>query len=191
MKSRVLNHFATPWILLIGYLGVLVFKLHLQDRLWFSASGKILPWVGDIWSSENSQQFFDPYSSSHFLHGVIFYGLIYLLVPKLSFSYRFLFCCILEGSWEMLENSPLIINRYREATAALGYSGDTILNSFGDVLSCGLGFIVANYTRLKGSILLIIIIELLMLISVRDNLTLNIIMLICPQESIKAWQIAN
>ena len=179
------------WVItgLLFFLIIMTVYLNAQGRLWFSASGDVLLWVGDAFSNENSQQLFDPYSFSHFLHGVIFFFILKYTFRNFSLESRFVASVMMEGCWEMLENSAIIINRYRDATAALGYNGDTIYNSYGDLLSCSIGFIVARYVGLKWSILLFIAIELICLFWIKDNLTLNVIMLIYPIEGIKDWQL--
>ena len=97
----------------------------------------------------------------------------------------------LEALWEILENSQFIIQRYRESTMALGYNGDSVINSMGDLISCITGFMLARYLGLRYSIALIIVIEIALLFWIRDNLTLNIIMLVCPIEAIKNWQMIH
>ncbi len=148
-------------------------------------------WDNNIWGSENSQRVADVYSFSHMIHGMLFYGGLWLFARELPVRYRFLIAVLLEASWELLENSPIIINRYREATIAQGYVGDSILNSSCDVLMATLGFWLANRLKLRVTIALILVMELGCLLWVRDNLTLNILMLIHPFESIKAWQAAG
>ena len=150
--------------------------------------GKFGLWDGDIWSSENSQRVADAYSFSHIIHGILFYGFLWFLARKIPLKYRFLAALLIEGGWELLENSPIIINRYREATISLGYVGDSILNSVSDVGMMALGFIVARIARIWMSILIIVVFELGCLFWVRDNLTLNVLMLVHPVESIKVWQ---
>jgi hypothetical protein len=159
-----------------------------MGRLLFGPDGKFGLWEGDIWSSEQSQRFADPYTLTHFIHGLAFYLLLWLVARKIPARYRFLMTIILEAGWEILENSPFIINRYREVTISLGYVGDSVLNSLSDIFICGLGFLFAWRVKFWVSIMTIIGIELLLLFWVRDNLTLNIIMLIHPLDSIKAWQ---
>ena len=148
-------------------------------------------WDNNIWGSENSQRVADVYSFSHIIHGMLFYGCLWLFARELPVRYRFLIAVFLEAGWELLENSPIIINRYREATIAQGYVGDSILNSSCDVLMAVLGFWLANRLKLRVTIVLILVMELGCLLWVRDNLTLNILMLIHPFESIKAWQAAG
>ena len=145
-------------------------------------------WDGDVWSSENSQRVADAYSFSHIIHGMLFYGALWLVARRLPVKYRFLLALLLEGGWELLENSPLIINRYREATIALGYVGDSVLNSVCDVGMMALGFLAARFTRVWAIVATIIVLELGCLWWVRDNLTLNVLMLVHPVQSVKVWQ---
>jgi len=148
-------------------------------------------WDNNIWGSENSQRVADVYSFTHIIHGMIFYGLLWLFARKLPVRHRFLIAILLEAGWELLENSPIIINRYREATIAQGYVGDSILNSSCDVLMAALGFWLASRLKLRVTLAAILVMELGCLLWVRDNLTLNILMLVYPSESIKAWQSAG
>jgi hypothetical protein len=153
--------------------------------------GRFGLWEGDIWSSENSQRVADPYSFSHLAHGMLFYGFLWLVARKLPVRHRLLIALVLEAGWELLENSPLIINRYREATIAQGYVGDSVLNSLSDVLMMTLGFWFAFRTRPRVTVAAILLMEVGCALWVRDNLTLNIIMLVHPVEAIKAWQMAG
>lgn len=155
--------------------------------------GKFGWWDGDIWGSENSQRVADAYSFSHIIHGMAFYGFLWLIAVKLNFprfvmKYRYLGAILLEAGWELLENSPIIINRYREATIAQGYVGDSVLNSVSDVGMVIVGFIIARYAKVWMTILLIVAFEVGCLFWVRDNLTLNVLMLVHPVESVKVWQ---
>src|SRR3982750_4121364 len=103
--------------------------LHYEGRLWMCACGRILLWSGNVCSSDNSQHLFDPYTFTHLMHGFAFCGLLALVVPKLPLRWRLCLAILLEASWEILENSQYVIQRFREATAALGYQGDTVVNS--------------------------------------------------------------
>jgi len=145
-------------------------------------------WDGDIWSSETSQRVADPYSFSHIIHGMLFYGGLWLVTRRAPVKVRFLIALLLEAGWELLENSPLIINRYRSATISVGYFGDSVLNSVSDVCMMSLGFLVARFARLGLVVTLILLMELGCLWWVRDNLTLNVLMLLHPVPPIKAWQ---
>lgn len=168
--------------------GIFVAVLHWMGRIPYCECGlKLL--TTSAASSETSQHFLDPYSFSHVLHGILFFGLLWFFRKWFSMEYRLLIAAALEIGWEVLENTPLIINRYRDATAALGYTGDSILNSIGDLLCALLGFWIAWKLSLRWTVAAVIAIELLMLWTIRDNLTLNIIMLLYPIEAIKDWQL--
>ncbi len=160
-------------------------------RLPLGPDGRFGPWEGNIWSGEQSQRFADPYSFSHIVHGLLFYAALWLLARRAPIRTRLLAAVLLEASWEVLENSPVIINRYRAVTISLGYTGDSVLNSISDVLMMMLGFLIASRWRLWASVALVIVFELGMLLAVRDNLTLNILMLVHPIEAIRTWQIAG
>lgn len=161
--------------------------LQYQGRNWFAANGTFYLWIGDAWSDQNSQHWADPYSFSHVLHGILFFGLLYFFSDKLSWMWRFNIAVLLEALWEILENSSIIINRYRDA-GALGYTGDSIINSVADLFCCGLGFVIAHYLGLTKSIILFILVEIGLILTIRDSLTINVIMLIHPIEAIKEWQ---
>lgn len=137
-----------------------------------------------------SQHLFDPYTLSHILHGVIFYPLLFYIARRLPLRTRFVIAVLIEMAWEILENSPFIIDRYRTATAARGYEGDSILNSLGDVLSMLLGYELARQLPVWASVAFFLLIEFAMLALFRDNLTLNVIMLLYPIEAIKEWQLS-
>jgi hypothetical protein len=132
------------WLCIAAVLVLTVLLLRLEGRLWWCACRTPTPFSVSVHSSHNSQHLLDPYSFSHLLHGVIFFWVLYLLFPRVQFGWRLLIALVIEAGWEVMENSPLIIARYRAATASLGYSGDTIVNSTGDVLSCALGFFLAS-----------------------------------------------
>lgn len=161
--------------------------LYLMGRIPYCECG-LKFWTVSAWSTETSQNFGDPYSFSHILHGIIFFGFLYLLRKKISLRIRFLIASLIEIAWEIFENTPFIINRYRTATASLDYFGDSIWNSFGDLLFCMLGFWIAMKLPWKWTVAIVVLIELIMLWLIKDNLTLNILMLIYPIDAIKAWQ---
>jgi hypothetical protein len=162
-----------------------------MGRLFFGPDGRFGFWETSIWSSENSQRVADPYSFSHIVHGISFYALLWLVARKLPVEKRLLIALALEVSWELLENSPIIINRYREATVALGYSGDSVLNSMSDGLMMTAGFLFASKVKPLISFAAVAVMEIGCAFWVRDNLTLNIIMLIHPVNAIKHWQMAG
>jgi uncharacterized membrane protein YiaA len=135
-----------------------------------------------------SQMLADWYSPSHFIHGLIFYLLAWLAAKGQPVERRFLIAMLIEAAWEIAENSPVVIDRYREATMALGYSGDSILNSMSDISMMAIGFVAARKLPVWASIALAIGFELLTLAIIRDNLTLNVWMLLAPNDALRAWQ---
>ncbi len=170
----------------------MILTLHFEGRSFISKSGKVLLWVTDINSAENSQQLADPYSFTHVLHGVMFCLILGFissrLKNKLSFYGMFLAAVCAEGIWEIIENSPWVIDRYREATIALGYTGDTILNSISDVCMCSMGFLLSSKLGVKKSIMFFIAVEIFLILWIKDSLVINIIMLISPIDALKNWQ---
>ena len=150
--------------------------------------GFVRVWQSDVMSAENSQQLSDWYSPSHFIHGLLFYALMWLLFRRQPVRLWVLGAMLLECAWEILENTPMVINRYREATIALGYSGDSVINSVFDVLFMLLGFVFAWRLPVWASVVLGLFLEILCAIVIRDNLTLNVLMLLYPLDSILAWQ---
>jgi hypothetical protein len=147
-------------------------------------------WSGDPWSSDNSQHLLDPYSFTHLLHGFVLCGLLALIVPRVSPVWQLWLAVSIEALWEVLENSEFVIRRYRQETAALGYHGDTIVNSLGDILVCGLGFVFARRLGLRRALGVFVVTEIALAIWIRDNLSLNVLMLIYPIDAIKEWQAA-
>ena len=148
-------------------------------------------WVGGRDSPKTSQMLADWYSFSHIVHGLLFYGALWLVARRWPVEWRFLAALVIEASWEIVENTPLVIDRYREATAALGYSGDSVLNSVSDISMMALGFLAARKLPAWAAILLVAVLELIPLFFIRDNLTLNVWMLLWPDKSIAAWQAAG
>lgn len=174
-------------IALIAVVTVLAIIQWQTGRPGLGPDGKFGWWDGNIWGSENSQRVADAYSLTHIIHGLFFYFLLWLIARRVPARYRFLIALILEASWELFENTSFVINRYRE-TIAQGYYGDSILNSCSDVVMMSIGFYIANRIRAWKSFVLFLAIELLLLWWVRDNFTLNLIMLAHPIEAIKTWQ---
>lgn len=137
---------------------------------------------------KQSQMLADWYSPSHFIHGLIFYAILWWLVPKAPPGQRFSVALLVESAWELVENTPMIIDRYREATMALGYSGDSILNSVSDIAMMAAGYLAARHLPVWASVALVVGLELLTLYVIRDNLALNVWMLLAPNRTILDWQ---
>ncbi|MCB0036590.1 MAG: DUF2585 family protein [Anaerolineales bacterium] len=177
-----------PILLIAAVLGITALQLHAQGRLWICACGRVDFWSGDIWSSDNSQHIFDPYSFTHLLHGVAFFWLLNWLLKNMPLNWRLLIALVIESVWEVVENAPFIINRYREGALALGYEGDTVVNSISDILLCAVGFLLVHYIGVKRSVIFFVAVELFLILWIRDSLILNIIMLIYPIDALGAWQ---
>lgn len=180
--------------IILAFVGIIALEVIIEllmGRSFFGPDGQFGWWSGDIWSNTNSQRVADAYSFSHIIHGIAFFAILSLIAKNIPLRYRFLIAVILEAAWEILENSPLIINRYREVTVSLGYEGDSILNSCSDIIMMSIGFFFASRARIWVTVTLVVAMEIGCLFWIRDNLTLNIIMLLHPIDAIKAWQMAG
>ena len=177
-----------PRLLILTTVGLMIFQLRYQGRIWWCNLGDYSPFSSDAWGSHNSQHFFDPYSFTHILHGILFYWLISLVFRKMPPVWQFFLAIFVESVWEVLENTNAVIEHYRAATLALNYFGDSVFNSFGDVLSAAAGFWIAYKLRFWRSLALFALTEIVLLFWIRDSLLVNIILLIYPVEAIKNWQ---
>jgi hypothetical protein len=171
--------------LIVAFLTLLYF----EGRPAWCKTGPSL-WAA-AWTSCTSQHFLDPYSFTHVLHGVIFYWLLRPLADRVALPSRLVLALVLEIGWESLENSPWVIERYRQDTASLDYTGDSVLNALGDVVSAVVGFVIAARCNWKVSVAMFAVIELSLLFFARDNLTLNVLMLVHPSDAVRDWQLSG
>ncbi|MBX4188095.1 MAG: DUF2585 domain-containing protein [Candidatus Doudnabacteria bacterium] len=163
--------------------------LYLMGQVPICKCGYVKFWHGVTFSSENSQHITDWYSFSHVIHGFAFYFILWMVFRKrLPLGALFVMAVVIEAAWEIFENTDLIINRYREVTISLDYYGDSVINSISDQLAMVFGFYLAYKMPIWFTIFLVIAMELIVGYFIRDNLTLNIIMLLFPLDSIRNWQ---
>ncbi len=175
-------------LMALGLFTVQVAVLFYLGQPLVSASGQIKLWVSAVMSPEMSQQIFDWYTFSHIIHGFIFYGILYLLFPRMSVFTRLLLAMGIEIGWEIAENTPMVINAYRDQALAVGYAGDSILNSVLDTVSMMFGFFLARKLPVYVTVFIAVLFEVFVGYSIRDNLTLNILNFAYQFDFIKEWQ---
>jgi hypothetical protein len=178
-------------IYLVAVVAATAALLALFGRGLWCPVGDLTPWSWETVSAHNSQHLLDPYSFTHFEHGIVFFALLFLVARRSSLAVRFLAAITIAGAWEVLENSSFIIERYRAQTVDAGYYGDSILNSLADMGWCALGFLVTSKVRWWWSLSIMAAFEIGLALTIRDNLLLNVLMLIHPFEGILAWQSAR
>jgi hypothetical protein len=171
-----------------GIVAIQAIVLHLMGRVWICSCGTVRLWVGDIRSAELSQQLFDWYTPSHVVHGILFYGLLHLVLPRAPVLVRLAIAAGIEGAWEIAENTPWVIDAYRKQALAAGYVGDSILNSLSDMLAMTTGFVLARLLPWKATVALVLVLEIGAAVLVHDNLTLNVLNFIHRFPAIEAWQ---
>ena len=180
-----------PLLAVVASFAVTAVLLRLEGRLWICSCGKLMLWAGKVCSSDNSQHFLDPYSFTHVLHGFLFFWLIAWLASRLQSNWQLALAVAMEALWEAFENTNFVIDRYRSTTAALGYTGDTVANSFGDIVCCLVGFLIAQRLGLRRSLIAFAVLELILLLWIRDSLLLEIVMLVVPIDAIRTWQMCS
>ncbi len=176
------------WLVALLILAAAASVLLVMGRNPICTCGAIDLWVGGRDSPKTSQMLLDWYSLSHVVHGLLFYAALWLIARRWPVERRFLLALLIEASWEIVENTPMVIDRYRATTAALGYSGDSVINSLSDIVMMALGFLAARKLPVRLAIVLVIVLELAPLFAIRDNLTLNVWTLIAQNQTIQEWQ---
>ncbi len=181
------------WAAAAALICLQVVVLHSFGQPFVSATGRILIWVSDPFSPDMSQQLADWYSFSHLIHGFIFFGLLHLAAPRLTVATRLLIAMGIEIAWEFTENTPAVIQHYRQQALAAGYTGDSIVNSVSDTLMMSTGFFIASRLKARYVVAIALALELFTALTIRDNLTLNVFNLIAPTDwavvrHIHEWQ---
>ena len=171
-----------------GFVGLQVVALLAMGQPPICECGYITLWYGDPSGPQSSQQLTDWYTFTHFVHGFVFYALLWVLAPGMSFGLRFALVIGLEAGWEVIENTPYIIERYRQTALARGYFGDSVINSGFDTVAVALAVFWARFMPVWSSVLAVIGLEVFLALMIRDNLVLNIIQLIYPSDLINTWQ---
>jgi hypothetical protein len=185
-------HGRLPYVMTtVTIVGVAAAAEFMMGRVPWCRCGYVKLWHGIVKSSENSQHLLDWYTFSHIVHGVGFYFLLWVFARHLPARVRFILAVVLEAAWEVLENTPFVINRYRAATIALDYYGDSIVNSMSDIAAMMAGFWIANKAAVWASVAVVALLEIMLAVLIRDNLTLNIIMLVYPLDAIRRWQLGG
>ncbi len=191
LTDQLAAHGRAPWLVIGVIFALAAVALHLQGRVLWCDAGDYVPWSWAVLSQHNSQHLIDPYSFTHLLHGIVEFWLLGLLFPKVPVVWRLAMALAIEGTWEVVENTDYVINRYREATISLDYYGDSIANSMADIVFCGIGFLLAYKLRFWLSAAVFAATEAVLLLTIRDSLTLNVIMLLYPLDAIRQWQMGG
>jgi len=176
------------WLLAFVILAAAATILLAMGRNPICTCGTVDLWVGTRDSPKTSQMLADWYSLSHIVHGLLFYAALWLVARGWPVEWRFLAALLIEASWEVTENTPFIIDRYRATTAAIGYTGDSVINSLSDIFMMALGFLAARKLPVWAAIALLVALELAPLFMIRDNLFLNVWTLVAPSKVVQAWQ---
>jgi len=187
LRRRTVDWAAAVAIMLAVIAGAAVLERQMGRPVSYT-KGPVRFWIADVLSDQNSQQVADPYSFTHVTHGALFYGMTVLALGPARPALRAAVAVALESAWEALENTNMVIDRYRAVTVSLGYYGDSVVNSIADVAACLIGFLLAWRLPTRVTIAWVVVVELVLAVWIRDNLTLNIVMLAFPIEAIRQWQ---
>ncbi len=177
-----------PWILILGVVAVAAAVLLAMGRVPICTCGYVALWYGDVKGPGNSQHLIDWYTPSHLIHGFLFYWVLWLVARRLPFGWRLLIATMIEATWEVVENSPWIIDRYRTVTISYDYYGDSVINSVSDIVAMMVGFWLASRLPVWLTVTLALIAEVVTGIVIRDGLALNVLMLVWPVEAVRVWQ---
>ncbi|MCB1443296.1 MAG: DUF2585 domain-containing protein [Methyloceanibacter sp.] len=183
-----MNITRTQFVIASGIILAAAVALYAMGHPLICKCGYVKLWHFDVVSSENSQHIFDWYTPSHIIHGFLFYFVFWLIAPRSSFGTRLILALLVEASWEVIENTDFVIDRYREATVALDYYGDSVLNSVSDMLFMIVGFVLAARMPVWLTVLIAVAMEVFTGIMIRDGLALNVLMLLWPSETVLQWQ---
>ena len=187
LRRRTVDWAAAVAIMLAVIAGAAVLERQMGRPVSYT-KGPVRFWIADVLSDQNSQQVADPYSFTHVTHGALFYGMTVLALGPARPALRAAVAVALESAWEALENTNMVIDRYRAVTVSLGYYGDSVVNSIADVAACLIGFLLAWRLPTRVTIAWVVVVELVLAVWIRDNLTLNIVMLVYPLQVIRQWQ---
>lgn len=190
VQNMSINKRNLPYLITAIVFFATIATLLLMGREPICKCGVVKLWYFELLTSEGSQHLIDWYTPSHLLHGFLFYGLLWLTARRMNIGWRLVIATLIESAWEILENSPIIIERYREVTIALDYFGDSVINSAADLLAMLIGFWLASRLPVWASVGIVIGFEVLTMALIRDGLALNIIMLVSPMDAILNWQTA-
>jgi hypothetical protein len=191
MTTKNDRRWVLPGIAMALVLLAMIVLLRAEGRMFLCACGQFAVWVSDWCSSNTSQQVLDPYSLTHLLHGFLFFWLIALAFRRMPRGWQVLLAMLLESAWEVFENTSFVINKYRTETAALGYQGDTIVNSLGDLACALIGFLIARQLGVRRSLIVFVLVEVVLILWIHDSLLLQILMLVRPIEAVKLWQVCG
>jgi hypothetical protein len=191
MTTKNDRRWVLPGIAMALVLLAMIVLLRAEGRMFLCACGQFAVWVSDWCSSNTSQQVLDPYSLTHLLHGFLFFWLIALAFRRMPRGWQVLLAMLLESAWEVFENTSFVINKYRTETAALGYQGDTIVNSLGDLACALIGFLIARQLGVRRSLIVFVLVEVVLILWIHDSLLLQILMLVRPIEAVKLWQVCS
>lgn len=185
---KTLRRVPWPKLALGAVLALMVWQLRQQGRIWFCECGQLRFWTSEADGYHTSQHLADPYTFSHLQHGLLLFLLVAWLFRRWKPIWQLWLVLVIEASWEVLENSAWVIDRYRQ-TAALGYDGDAVLNSVGDLLACYAGWYLARWLGTQRTWIAFWAIEFVMLLTIRDSLLLNVLMLCFPLDAVRQWQL--